>query len=737
VVKGEGDFEVARSDRPSVASLIALADGARDRAEWAHARAGYRAAVAFARDDESRGSVWSRLGAMERARCDEDEAIRAYERAVAARPADRESLDALVELANEKGDVARATAWAKQRVELLESPADRVDELFALARASLTELSDMPGAIALLERARAIEPRDDVLEALRRAYKKQASWSKLVEILGELAGSAPTDAEKAARRFAQARVALDKMNDETRAVGYLTLALEEDPTHDEALDVLVEVRTSLGEHAELGRTLERLAGRLEGMGEAERALDVRVRIDGLPSSEASEVSEELPVVLVVPPPAPTPVVDLSTLDADATGPQEVAPAHPTERTLGSPDADGTGEAEIISVETGKRAAVAEKLLAEGDEGGALEELEETLNQAPLDETTHARLYGMHMQAERHDRSFLSAMALEELGILAPEREAWLEQARGAGALRVRALLDAAAWELLRGPGSDEVVESLFAAVSKAAIAAQVDDRRARRKLPSLDPARKQAKESTASIVASFKWAARVLGVECPDLYVFEDVPGDVAAVPAQEPVAVLGPQVLSGRSTKELAFIVGKHLTYYRPEYAVLLYYPTIQDLTLLVLAAVQLAMPAMPVPPSVATQVESLRTRLAAHLGDAARAAMVAAVHRLDARGGRMDLGAWVKSVEATATRVGLVLSGDLKSTMARVREESRATSCVTLEEARADLVRFCVSRAHADIRADYALVTSRWPPAQTSVVRSREDYATPVWNLAGDRAM
>jgi hypothetical protein len=92
---------------------------------------------------------------------------------------------------------------------------------------------------------------------------------------------------------------------------------------------------------------------------------------------------------------------------------------------------------------------------------------------------------------------------------------------------------------------------------------------------------------------------------------------------------------------------------------------------------------------------------------------------------------------VEATATRVGLVLSGDLKSTMTRIRDESRATSCVTLEEARADLVRFCVSRAHADIRAEYALVTSSWPPAQTSVVRSREDYATPVWNLAGDRAM
>jgi len=169
----------------------------------------------------------------------------------------------------------------------------------------------------------------------------------------------------------------------------------------------------------------------------------------------------------------------------------------------------------------------------------------------------------------------------------------------------------------------------------------------------------------------------------------------------------------------------------------VLLYFPTIQDLTLLVLAAVQLAMPEMPVPPSVAAQVATLRARIAEHISDADRAKMTTAVDRLEGRGGRLELGSWVKSVELTAARVGLVLCGDLRAAMARVRAESRATSCVTVEETRADLVAFCASAAHADIRTEYALVTPSWPPSQSSGVRSRDDYATPTYNLMGERAV
>jgi len=267
-----------------------------------------------------------------------------------------------------------------------------------------------------------------------------------------------------------------------------------------------------------------------------------------------------------------------------------------------------------------------------------------------------------------------------------------------------------------------VVESLFDAVAPAAIAAQIEDRRARRKLVALDPARKQASSSTVSIVASFQWAARVLGVTCPDLYVLGDVPGDIAAVPSGEPSTALGARVLSGLATKELAFLAARHLTYYRREYAPLVHFSSLAELTLLVLACVQIELPAVPIPQSVAASVAAHRARIARHLGATDRSTMAAAVERLESRGGRLDLAAWVRSVELTSARAGLFLCGDLRSAMARLRSEEVTAGRTPFEQTRADLIAFTVSRAHADLRAEFGLIAL----PRASGLRSRDDVTT-----------
>ncbi|HEY2511336.1 MAG TPA: hypothetical protein VGI39_10790, partial [Polyangiaceae bacterium] len=366
-----------------------------------------------------------------------------------------------------------------------------------------------------------------------------------------------------------------------------------------------------------------------------------------------------------------------------------------------------------------RALPMASLPAAEEDDGALLELEEAALRAPLDPSLHTRLFALHVRAGRIDRAYLSSLALEELGALRPEHAELLEQCRPDGALRPRALLDGPAWDSMRAAGSDDVVEALFGAVAPAAIAAQISDRRARRRLVSLDPERKQAPASTVSIVASFRWAARVLGVDCPDLYVLDDVPGDIAAVPAAERSTALGPAVLTGRSTKDLAFLAARHLAYYRREYSVLVHFASLPELTLLVLACVQMELPAVPIPQSVAHTVTALRTRLARGLTDADRTAMAAAVQRLESRGGRLDLASWVRSVELTAARAGLFLCGDLRAAMGQVR--AGAVGAVTLDEARADLIAFSTSRVHADLRAEYALVAPR-----ASGVRSRDDMSS-----------
>jgi hypothetical protein len=366
---------------------------------------------------------------------------------------------------------------------------------------------------------------------------------------------------------------------------------------------------------------------------------------------------------------------------------------------------------------------ASPLRLQPDEGALLLELEEAIAKAPLDAHAHARLFDSHIRAGRADRAYLSAVALAELGAATPEHYAVISDAAADGPIRMRALLDGPAWETLRAPGSDDVVESLFDAVSNAATAAHVEYRRARRKLHTLDPERKQSATSTVSIIASFQWAARVLGVPCPDLYLLDDVPGDIAAVPTAEPSTAIGPGALSGLSSKEIAFLVGRHLTYYRREHGPLVYFSSLPELTVLVLACVQMELPAMPIPQAVGSSVASLRGRMAPHLTPANRTSMAAAVERLESRGGRLDLGGWARSVELTSARAGLFLCGDLRAAMSRLRAEL-AGSPEILAQTRADLVGFFVSRAHAELRAEFALVA----PPRASGLRDRGEVAIPA---------
>ena len=547
--------------------------------------------------------------------------------------------------------------------EPLAAPADRVDELFERARTLVAEEGNVHAAIAPLEMARAIDPdRDDVLEALRRAYRALARWPELIEVTGALADRAKTTAERAARRAVQARIALDHLHDEPLGLTFLEAALEQDPTHDEALDLLLELRARRREQGALAQTLAHLIARLEEIGDDERARDVTRRLDA----------------------------------------------------LGADGADRTDE-----------------LLAQGDEDRALEELEDAVLRTPLHVHTHARLFAIHMRQRRFDRAYLAALALEELDALEDAHRVILERERPPG-LRIRAQLDEAAWQILRAPGSDDVAEALFGAVARAAIATRVEERRARRTLVPLDPELRQPAESTASIVRTFGWASRALGVACPSLYVLDDVPGDIAAAPAAEPSTMLGPDLVSGLSTKELAFVAARHLTYQRREYSVLVHFPTVPELTLLVLAAVQLAIPAMPIPPAVAEPVAALRLGLSRHLSDGEREAMTAAVERLDARNGRIDLASWSRAVELTATRAGLLLCGDLKTAMDRIRHESRgapdvrARSHVPADERRADLLAFCGARALADLRLKFAVVASTPPPAVDDRATSSEWRST-----------
>ncbi len=665
---------------PAIEPLLDLADHARDRGALPEALAGYKAALMVAPLDDkpTRASIYARIGELKRAQGRQREAELNFEKALAADPTHQAALDALVNLATESHELKRAIDLRRKRLATMTGADERVGELRAIADIHADQLQDTSAAAEALDQALAIEGKGRAsLEGLRGAYEKLQRWPRVVDVLRELAEGTDEAKERSSARFAAADVALTRARDEVCGLRLLEQALDDDPANDKALRALIAVRSSRGEWAEVEPVYTRLTDRLAATGDVERAWDVSRRLGVLRRDKLHDAAGAIKAF--------TRAVRFKPENVDS------------------------------------RALLAEMYIAAGDEALAVAEFERIAQHAPTRASTYARLFGLHRRAGRTDRAWLAGSALAELGSADMDQQLFVDQYRLDGPIRPTRSLDDAAWdELLRAPGADDVVTGVLRAIGATAAAARVEELRQARALVTLDPARRQSATSTASAVRSFYWASQVLGVEPPDLYVMENVPGGVAGVHAFAPTTALGPDVLRGLTTKDLAFLAGRHLTYYRPEHYSLICYPTLNDLSALFLGAVKVVLPDLEAPAPIRDAAARHGRVLAKQASDEEKRRLVAAVDRLQARGGRVDLGAWIRSVELSAQRAGLLLCGDLAVATARLHaeKETRAIAELTFEEKRGDLLAFCVSdnlaRARALLGVDAHSSVSAPPPPE-----------------------
>src|SRR5213078_886147 len=91
------------------------------------------------------------------------------------------------------------------------------------------------------------------------------------------------------------------------------------------------------------------------------------------------------------------------------------------------------------------------------------------------------------------------------------------------------------------------VSKIFEMIYPAALSAKVAQLQNQGKSPVLDKRFKQdPATSTVTFAKTFGWASQVLGVQSPELYVRNDVPGAIVAVPSAPPASVAGQTVLTG-----------------------------------------------------------------------------------------------------------------------------------------------------------------------------------------------
>jgi hypothetical protein len=403
-----------------------------------------------------------------------------------------------------------------------------------------------------------------------------------------------------------------------------------------------------------------------------------------------ELADEAPVSLVVPPSA---AKDPRVLQLELKVSQLTARVAELEREL-----EAAREREAVEVDLRDMPAAIDA----GEESP--EELARRVRADPRDVSSLRGLYRAFARAGETDRSWLIAQALHYLGSANDDERATLGKHQSAGLIKPQSALGEAGWHLLFHPEEELLTGQIFAVIVPAVLLGRVSALRRDKALGKLDAAKKQdPKVSTLQAVRCFDWAAAILGMTPPALYAEPEFPGMVEVVLGVPPSTRLGKQSLAGRTPAELAFIAGRHLSWYRQEHFVRVLIPATPDLEDLFLAALSIANASIPLTQEIRQRITPVAKAIEPVLEPAGIDRLRGHFLRFLEEGGRTNLHRWATAAERTAARAGLLLANDLTAAHRIFELEDPRNVAPKMD----DLLAFTASERYVNLRKQIGIAS------------------------------
>jgi len=208
-------------------------------------------------------------------------------------------------------------------------------------------------------------------------------------------------------------------------------------------------------------------------------------------------------------------------------------------------------------------------------------------------------------------------------------------------------------------------------------------------------------DGTRVIAKIFRHAARVLNVPMPDVYVQPRRSGRLLLANCLEkgrlaPSIIVGRDLMTGYRDTEIAAAVGTMLALLRPAYYLKLALAGVEELEGALAAAAALAGKQLgrgadgPVASALLPELQKRATRSATE-------ALAQLASRLPEA---PDLARWRAAVDATAQRVGLLVSGELAATARMLSSDAALAGAGRPSQRVADLVGYSVSPSYFAVR-------------------------------------
>jgi tetratricopeptide (TPR) repeat protein len=650
-------------------TIRGIADVAFELKDWASALTNYQKVLTSLGEDEieQRTDVYYRLGSIKREQGQAKQAINNYEKALALNSEHRPTLEALVGVYAKANDWKQVAAYKRQ---ILDGISDG-DERYTI----LNEIGEIWGekdknphkAIEALEEARDLRPQDHVLlHKLLQLYQQAGEWQRMIDTIQAISDLESRPEVKARYLFTQAQICRDKLEDLDRAVELFNDALDLNPSYLEAFERINKVLTQQKSWKQLERAYRKMIHRIAGKGNTDLEHTLWHQLGLIYRDRLQQPDTAI-------------------------------------------------EAFKMASVTKPDSTVVHQILAELYEvnerwDDAIEEQRVLLQSDPLAIDPYRALYRLYLHKQAYDEAWCLAAAMTFLRKADEEEKRFFEDYRPQGMLAVKGRLSNELWaKSVFHADENPYISKIFEQLAPSALQAKIAQLQSQGKLPVLDKRfRQDPATSTVTFAKTFGWAAQVLAVQCPDLYVRNDVPGAIVAVPALPPASVAGQTVLTGFQAQELTFMCGKHLSHYRGEHYIRTLFPTQAELTIMLFAGVMIAAPNTPMPQDMAAQIRATAQELAKYLQPMQLEGLRVVVKRFIEEGAKANIKRWNQAVELTSCRAGLIVSGDLEVAKKILSAEQQLPGDLPAADKMKELLLYFVSDEYFEVRRALGIVVA-----------------------------
>ena len=645
-------------DRSNVDAIRLLAGAYFVKADWENAFKNYQLLLVHHKDEleaEARADLYYRLGVVKREQGDRRRAANFLEKALEEMPGFRPAIEAMIETYTGAGEWDQVIAYKNMLLEQEFDDEKRYPMIVEIAELWQDKAKNPQKAIQSYAAALEIHPKDrPLLNKLLALYQETGQWTKLVEVIGTISDLESRPEIKSKFAYTIASIYNDRLKDADQALTFYNQALDLNPSELKPFTKINEILTGRRDFKNLERNFRKMLHRVAG--KTEKDLEFNL------------------------------LHNLGIIYRDR---------------LAQPDA--AIKAFVMASERKPEDIQEHKILAElyAREGNTVEAVARWRTIIEKDLTNAEALnsiFDLYYQSRAYDKAWCVAATATFLlrNGAKEEARAFYEQYKPRRPLAPTGRLTEEQWvKLLFHPDEDPVTGKIFASIlgplrkAKASPLAQFGFTQKEQQDP---------QTSSVSLVKALANAGSALSLPMPFIFVRTNQPGGLGYVPSEPIASFAGSGLLSGLSLQELAFVAAKHMAYYRNEHYVRVLFPTTQELTSIMLAAIKLVKPDQGVPPEAEATVQKLAPLV--QQDPIAAEGLRKVVKFFLEQGGSSNVKRWYQAVELTSARAGFLLAGDLEVTKKMLAMEPGLPGDVAPGEKLKDVVLFSISENYFTLR-------------------------------------